>query len=575
MIKLTFSFLLLFSAHLFSRELNFSEVNFILPKLSAVEAKNVRAYLALMSEPRSDRLNSYQANVIKQTALALQVFGYYEPIIDVELEPEQKNLNVLINVELGPRIKLGSVALTIVGDANEQLEFQQLLKNTTLKTNSFLSHQEYKEFKNTLLSMAQKFGYFDGELITHNIEIDIASQLANITLVYDSKIRYKFGQRVITNKRKAGAIVDEVITFNVGDDYDESLLNSYQVDLLNSKYFKSVVVRPDIVNRSNGQVPVLIQVLNHPSNTYEVGLGYVSDVGVRGKVNWQKPWLNDQGHRLNASIEFSRVQQEYTLGYDIPIEDPTINFVTISAGYQHKDNADTKSDLYTLQFQRQFEISHQWLRTWFIKWEREIFTQGSQDDQTLMVLPGISFAKTLKKGGLDPYWGYKHLASFEMASPIWGADINMAKIQGYTKYLTSFQNQHFITARLGLGAIEVDDIRHVPASLRFFAGGSQSIRGFGFEKVTAIDDEGKYQGAQYLTTASIEYGYRIFEHWRSSLFVDAGTATNDFSEQISVGVGNGLRWLTPIGPIKLDFAVPVQGRTDDDFTIHLFVGPEL
>ena len=111
--------------------------------------------------------------------------------------------------------------------------------------------------------------------------------------------------------------------------------------------------------------------------------------------------------------------------------------------------------------------------------------------------------------------------------------------------------------------------------MRFFAGGSQSIRGYQYETVTPVDATDAYIGGRYLTAGSFEYGYQFAEKWRIGLFVDAGTSTNDFSEPVSIGVGTGIRWMTPIGPVKVDFAVPVNSDTDTKYTFHLYIGPEL
>ena len=66
----------------------------------------------------------------------------------------------------------------------------------------------------------------------------------------------------------------------------------------------------------------------------------------------------------------------------------------------------------------------------------------------------------------------------------------------------------------------------------------------------------------------------MLEDWRLAGFVDFGTATNDFSEPVSVGSGVGLRWITPVGPIRLDlaFALSEPGKP---WMIHFSMGPDI
>jgi len=552
-----------------------SSVAFDINGVSGDIKDNVNSYLSTISIPKGNNYSYFESKVRKNLIESLQVFGFYRPEITVHLTVDDDELLVFIDIQLGERVTLSVVNVEINGGAKNDTAFIHLLNEIPLHRGDNLSHADYDKFKADISKLALARGYFDGKWLKSEVRVSVKKNSAEIDLIFDSKQRYVFGESVLSNPTKSEFIVTELATFEEGQAYDSYLVAEYSLALFNSRYFQSASVVPNINGRADGKVPMVITVINHPSNTYEVGIGYLSDVGVRGTLGWKKPWINSRGDSVSAKFEYSKVQQEFTANYDIPIEDPITNIAKIQLGYQRKDSKDTKSDLYTLQLQRQFELESKWLRTWFIKFEQENFTQASQKGNTIMVLPGVSFAKTNQRGGVDPYWGNQQLFSFEVASRGWGADINMAKIQSRTKYLRSIDRTHFFTTRFDLGAIYVDKIESVPASMRFFAGGSQSIRGYQYETVTAVDDNKKYIGGRYLTVGSFEYGYQFAEKWRVGLFTDAGTSTNDFSEPISVGVGTGLRWMTPIGPVKVDFAVPVNSDTDTKYTFHLYIGPEL
>ena len=114
----------------------------------------------------------------------------------------------------------------------------------------------------------------------------------------------------------------------------------------------------------------------------------------------------------------------------------------------------------------------------------------------------------------------------------------------------------------------------MPASLRFFAGGDQSIRGFGYQTISPVDASGKLTGARYLTTGSLEYDHPVAEKWRLATFVDAGTATNDYLDPIKVGTGLGIRWISPLGPIRFDLAFGVS-EVQIPWRLHFGLGAEL
>ncbi|PKH06531.1 autotransporter assembly complex family protein [Moritella sp. Urea-trap-13] len=552
-----------------------SSVDFDLKGVSGDIEDNVNSYLSTISIPKGNNYSYFESKVRKNIIESIQVYGFYAPKIAINLTLDDDDLLVFVDIKLGQRVKLANVNIQVNGDASADPMFLKLLNTMPLTSGGNLSHQNYDKFKADITKLALARGYFDGKWQKSEVRVSIKKNLADIDLIFDSKQRYVFGESVLSNQTKSASIVSELATFKVGQEFESHLVAEYSLALFNSRYFQSASVAPDLNSRKDGQVPIIITVINHPSNTYEVGVGYLSDVGVRGSLGWKKPWINSRGDSISADVEYSTVQQEFTLNYNIPIEDPITNIAKVQFGFQRKDNKDTKSKLFTFQLQRQFELESKWLRTWFVKVEQEDFTQASQTDSSIMILPGVSFARTKQRGGVDPYWGNQQLFSFEVASPIWGADTEMIKVQSRTKYLRSINRTHFFTSRVDLGAIYVDEIESVPASMRFFAGGSQSIRGYDYETVTPVDDADAYIGGRYLTVGSLEYGYQFAEKWRIGFFADAGTSTNDFSEPMSLGIGTGIRWMTPIGPVKLDFAVPMNTVTDTKYTFHLYIGPEL
>lgn len=571
---LTFT-LLVYSSFFSSYTLAASEVEFNIKGVPSNVEDNITSYLSAISRPKGNNYSHFESKVRSSVIESIQVFGFYAPELAINLTLDEDDLIVFIDIEAGDRVKLGIVNVDIRGAAKDDLSFAELINNNPLQSGSYLSHNDYDKLKANITKLALSRGYFDAQWIKNEVRVSVKNNSADIDLIFDSKQRYTFGESVLTNQTKSQAVIANLVTYEQGQAYESELIAEYSLALFNSRYFKSASVIPDISARANGKVPIVITVLNHPSNTYEVGVGYLSDVGFRSTIGWTKPWINSRGDSVTAEFEYSTVRQEFTFDYDIPIEDPITNIAKIQFGYQNKDNEDTESQLFTLQFQRQFELDSKWLRTWFVKYEQEEFVQASQVGSSIMVLPGVSFAKTKQYGGVDPYWGTQQLFSFEAASPFWGADTDLIKVQSRTKFLRSIGRTHFFTSRFDLGAILVDEIESVPASLRFFAGGSQSIRGFQYETVTPVNDNDEYIGGRYLTVGSFEYGYQFAEKWRVGIFTDIGTSTNDFSEPVSIGVGTGIRWLTPIGPVKIDFAVPVNSDTDTKYTFHLYIGPEL
>ncbi|MCV5744140.1 BamA/TamA family outer membrane protein, partial [Escherichia coli] len=104
-------------------------------------------------------------------------------------------------------------------------------------------------------------------------------------------------------------------------------------------------------------------------------------------------------------------------------------------------------------------------------------------------------------------------------------------------------------------------------SLRFFAGGDNNIRGYGYESISPVDESGALTGAKYILSSTLEYQYRVYGNWWAATFYDIGDAFNDTPEWKS-GAGVGIRWASPVGPVSFDFAWGLDEKPNNEFRIH-------
>ena len=125
---------------------------------------------------------------------------------------------------------------------------------------------------------------------------------------------------------------------------------------------------------------------------------------------------------------------------------------------------------------------------------------------------------------------------------------------------------------VGLATNRFED---VPPSLRFFAGGDQSVRGYGYETLSPENDNGVPVGGRYVMVGSAEYQYEFVDNWRAAVFVDHGNAVNDLFDPLATGAGVGIRWVSPVGPLRLDVAKGLDPEFGGGWRIHFSMGPEL
>jgi translocation and assembly module TamA len=123
----------------------------------------------------------------------------------------------------------------------------------------------------------------------------------------------------------------------------------------------------------------------------------------------------------------------------------------------------------------------------------------------------------------------------------------------------------------------VDDFTKYPNSLRFFAGGDNSVRGYDWKELGPVDKGGEVIGGKQVLTFSVEYDHRVLEQWVAAGFVDAGNAFDDDLNKLYYGAGFGVRWLSPVGAVRLDLAWPFN-KDDGDTElgdVHVHFGFEV
>ncbi|MGL4834734.1 MAG: autotransporter assembly complex protein TamA, partial [Shewanella sp.] len=203
-------------------------------------------------------------------------------------------------------------------------------------------------------------------------------------------------------------------------------------------------------------------------------------------------------------------------------------------------------------------------------------------------LAGINFSKTTRGDNtLDPKSGFRQLYSVDYADPYLGSDIRLARLQAKFKWIDTFFDNHRFVARLDLAAniANENELAHIPPSLRYFAGGDQTVRGYGYQELGPyfdyVDTEGRANreviGGRYLMVGSVEYQYYLTPTWRLGTFIDAGNAFDNNQFEPVVSVGGGIHWISPIGPIKIDLGVGLK-ETDTmerSWRLHLTMGSEL
>ena len=546
--------------------------------LSGDLERNVRARLSTIGTDEVTSDGRFRSRVDEAIRQGLRALGYYDPTITFDLQPRPAPArSVLIaKVVPGEPVLIAGVDIVLQGGAKTDPDYLSLVRRDTPKIGSVLNHGDFDNFKSSLTGLALRRGYFDANMIKSQLGVAAELRKAFWDIDFDSGERYRFGNVVFQGSQIREDFLQNLVPFHEGDFYTSDELAELNRRLAATNWFNSVVVSPDFRDaRKTKVLPLDAVVTPRTENTVELGGGYATDVGPRLTASWRKPWMNSYGHSLTTSTTLSAPEKTLDFSYRIPLlKNPLEQYYLLQGGFKRTDLNDTKSDTTTLNVARFWDLSSGWKRSVNLRWSLDHFTQGSVTDTTMLLYPGVNISRTRQRGGAMPVWGDSQNYSIDVSDTTWGSDVDFAILQAQNVWIRTLGEKNRFVVRGNLGWIETNDFDRVPPSLRFFTGGDQTVRGYGYETISPRGSDGKLLGGRYVSVASAEYNYRFSDKWLGALFVDGGTATVDYSEAWKIGTGVGVRWVTPIGQVRLDLAVGIS-EEDKPLRLHFALGPEL
>jgi translocation and assembly module TamA len=541
---------------------------------------NVRAHISLEEAACNaalSRLRRQLPALRRQVAAGLNAVGYYHAEVSARFRrPEGAECwELQVSVAPGEPVLLRQVDVAIVAPPEVQALFEERLQAYALEPGQVLHHGRYEELKSNLTSTATDLGFLEARFDQARIGLDLPAHAADVELQFVPGERYRFGEfRINRAGILSGELIETLLTVREGEPYGAEPLASLRNSLDRSQYFQQIRVTPLLREASEGLVPVELDLRLRPRHAWTGGLGFTTDTGPRARLLYENRYLNRRGHRLALNSSFSPVLSQVNGSYIIPLRHPLADQLQYSAGYIVESNDAFDSRRIRLGIALPSENPWGWQQTIGIDLQRDSYELGSSDDVSVLVLPGFSLAKTRADDLINPQQGWKLQGSLTGASQALLSDSTFMQFHGTAKLVQAFGRLR-VLARAEAGITWIDETESLPASLRFYAGGDQSIRGYDFRALAPEDPvDGTIIGGQQLAVASFEVDYRVRERWRLAVFTDAGNAFDRFDDvQIRQSVGIGLRWLSPIGPLRLDLAHAPD--SNESFRIHITMGPDL
>lgn len=561
--------------------------------------RNVELLLSIRGakDPSLEEARQLHAKAPEEIRQALEPFGYYRPRVESRLEPQEDGDWVArYRVIPGEPVRLEESDVRLSGPGAEDPGFQSLVRDFPLSEGSVVDHQRYEAGKDSLVTYAQRTGYLDGEFDAAEVRVDLERYAANLNLAFATGPQYRLGDVTFHQDFLDEDVVRGYVLWERGEVFDYSRLLNLQRSLGDSPYFRRVEVEPRRADAGEDRiVPIDVFLTAARPQKWDVGVGYGTDTGPRFRAALQLRRINRRGHRGDMSLSVSGIERTFEGRYSIPGAYPRTDILSFYTGYslQEPDQTDSESYLVGTSFTRS---RGGWRESYGLGYERTNFTIGPDEGTVNLLIPEVAWKRVEADDRLLPSEGY--LAEIRLR----GADESVLSDASFGQVLTRAKAVYTVVedvrllGRLEVGRTFTSDLRQLPPSARYFAGGDRSVRGYGYQDLAPADpqcvaaaaadglDAGEQDclvGGKGLITGGLEVDWLFFDRWGRwglAAFWDFGNALeslalDDFGD-LEQGAGVGLRWLSPVGLVRLDVAAAVS-RPGTPVRFHFSVGPDL
>jgi translocation and assembly module TamA len=524
----------------------------------------------------------------------LGTLGYFSPVVEITRsggsgDPGGAQRTVRIAVQPGPRTMVTEAAVGFSGAIADDLQAAgqraDITRRWTLPAGKPFTQEGWDDAKTQALRQLAARRYPLGRIAASRAEIDPQENTARLGVTLDSGPLYRFGALKISGlARYEPELVQRIARLKAGADYDQTSLLEAQQRLQDSGYFNSVAMELD-PSGDPLSAPVLVTVREAVRNRLQLGVGVSTDSGLRlsaEHTNLQLPligWRADSKLLLDGdtrSIESELLSQP---------DDGNWRW-SLLGRLKNEDVASVKVRSQMLRAGR-LQQGERIDRNYYLEYDRASTTATGLNETAQAI--SANYAWTQRSFDRLPYPSGGYGLGVEVGGgltlggqrdPFFRTRLNWLGIWSLDRSpdaekAASTARAGRIALRLQAGAVIAKESASIPSTQLFLAGGDASVRGYGYQSIGAAEANGVIAPGRYLAVASLEWQRPILvdglpSPWESTVFIDAGTVADKTSQfAVKVGIGAGVRYRSPVGPLQLDLAYGVDKKA---LRLHLSVG---
>ena len=507
----------------------------------------------------------------------LRAAGYYEAAIAFDIDTAADPARVRVTIDPGPRYTLAAVSFTAPEGSPPPLIERHAPLAFGLKIGEPAIAKQVVDAEQRIVRMLAERGYPLAKVGERRAVIDKATKTMDVTYTVEAGPLAAFGPVTITGTRDVNPdYVRRRVAWGEGNAYDVRFIERTRKDLVASGLFSTIRIQPADQVGADGRIPVTIEVTERPFRSIAGGIGYDTSLGASARALWEHRNLLGNAERLRFSGEIGEKRQGLVGDFRRPDIAAVNQDLVATALAEHEDLEayNRRRALVSAGIEQRFD--DQWTGGAGLQAERTHIEEPSRTfSYTLFGLP-LYLRRDASNDLLDPTEGSRQ--SFA-TTPYVGSELGFvsSRLQG-SVYRALDDENRFVLAGFGaVGSIVGESRDSLPKDKRLYAGGGGSIRGYGFQKAGPLDSAGNPIGGRSSLELGVELRVKVTETIGVVPFLEGGNVYDstlpDLGEKLLYGTGLGLRYYTPIGPIRLDVGIPLDRRPQDDsFQLYISIG---
>tara|TARA_R110000868_G_scaffold410505_4_gene698889 strand:- start:138335 stop:140074 length:1740 start_codon:yes stop_codon:yes gene_type:complete len=514
--------------------------------------KNVNAVLKSAQGKRAlnkDTIQDIYQQVPENVKLALQPFGYFRPTIKTQLtQNNDTQWTATLKITAGPALPVADIKIDITGPGTKDPAFKRLLANLPLKQGEKFTTKQYDDTKQSLFAVANNNGYIDAKLIKQQVSIDLKNYRATVTLELATGIRYYFGTVHVTPNFFSAEFIKRYLNFKPGEVFSPERLLAYQQNLNNSGFFQQVMIKPQQNKAIKAHVPIEVTPTPVKPQRWQLGGGYGTDTGIRGSLGWQWRRITDDGQHFSTSLSGSaQIGINFNATYFIPGSDPLNDLYTITTNIFNYSTDAGKSftQNYGVNYLTSLDGIQQTASLSYINETYNLTNEATQHAQ--LIMPSLTWMYLDADNPLSPTKGVRVTLNVRGSQQGLLSSTSFIQSQLNINWVRPLVWGSRIVAHETIGATGATNFSKVPLSIRFTAGGAQSVRAYGYQALGP---------GKFLIQTTEEFQQRVYGHFYVGGFFDAGNAFNNFNtaQLLKTSAGPVVVWDSPVGSLELSVA---------------------